>query len=86
VGLSSKPDAYDVLQTSLQSEVLKELTVLARSGELLKVSNITDGNPNLTYQPSKIVHVGHSFGSILTNLFLTKYSNLSGLRIVEADT
>lgn len=75
--MSSKPDAYDILQTPLQSEVIKELTVLATSGDLLKVSNKTGGDKTLTYQPSRLVHVGHSYGSIATNLFLTNHPELS---------
>jgi pimeloyl-ACP methyl ester carboxylesterase len=75
--LSSKPDAYKILQTPLQSEVIKELTILSTSGDLLKVSNKTGGDKTLTYQPSTIVHVGHSYGSIATNLFLTTYPNMS---------
>ncbi|KAM7183617.1 hypothetical protein V8F20_012556 [Naviculisporaceae sp. PSN 640] len=65
-GLSDKPDAYDIVQTSVQIEILKQLTILARSGKLVSSSKrITKSTPALDkFLPEKIIQVGHSFGSI----------------------
>ena len=52
-GQSDKPDPYRTIQAQFELEILRQLTTKARSGAL----GVT---------PSKIVHVGHSFGSILT--------------------
>ena len=82
-GLSSKPDAYDVLQTPLQAEVLKELTALSLSGQLLKASIKTSAAGNIpSYKADKVVHVGHSYGSIITNFFLGKYGKMSSAAIL----
>lgn len=65
-GLSEKPDAYDMVQTSVQIEILKQLTLLVRSGKLISSSKrLTISTPALDkYRPEKIIQVGHSFGSI----------------------
>lgn len=70
-GGSDKPDAYDVVQASVQVEVLRQLTSLARSGNLVSSGGgskaLSSIPPHLaSYKPSKIVHVGHSFGSAIT--------------------
>ncbi|KAL2140993.1 hypothetical protein VTI28DRAFT_2961 [Corynascus sepedonium] len=70
-GGSDKPDAYDVVQASVQVEVLRQLTSLARSGNLVSSGGgskaLSSIPPHLAnYKPSKIVHVGHSFGSAIT--------------------
>ena len=83
-GSSDKPDANTVVQAPLQLEILRSITQMARSGELLKRSTGT-GNPVASTAPSnnsdvsfdKIIHVGHSFGSILTLALLTTYGGLS---------
>ncbi|KAL2176483.1 uncharacterized protein P884DRAFT_270721 [Thermothelomyces heterothallicus CBS 202.75] len=38
-GAPDKPDAYDVVQTNVQTEVLRPLTELARSGDLDRTAN-----------------------------------------------
>ncbi|KAH8893669.1 alpha/beta-hydrolase [Thozetella sp. PMI_491] len=80
-GLSSLPDAYDVLQTPLQGEVLRALTELSLSGLFFKDSVIQSGNAALAgykaYKADKVVHVGHSYGSIITNWFIGQYGSLS---------
>ncbi len=77
-GLSSLPDAYDELQTPLQGEVLRALTELSLNGTLLRVSKKTGGSPALgAYTPDKVVHVGHSYGSIITNWFIGQHGSLS---------
>jgi len=65
-GGSSKPDAYDVVSTGIQVEVLRQLTTLARSGKLVSSSKKTGGVSTLSsYKPAKIVQVGHSLGSVI---------------------
>ncbi|EJD45795.1 hypothetical protein AURDEDRAFT_165245 [Auricularia subglabra TFB-10046 SS5] len=53
-GDSARPDPVNVVQPSLQIAIAKVVISLARNGKLL----------NCEY--SKIIHVGHSFGSVLT--------------------
>ncbi|KAH6887759.1 hypothetical protein B0T10DRAFT_574928 [Thelonectria olida] len=80
-GGSTKPDGYDVVQLPTEVEILKELTNLARSGKLVKSSKIKGrGSPSSlvrNYKPSKIVHVGHSFGSFTTAELLKSYGKIS---------
>lgn len=80
-GESDKPDAYDIVQIPTEVEILAGLTKLARSGKLISSSKLlaaTNNNTAVTdYQPSKIVHIAHSFGSALTANFLELYGNLS---------
>ncbi|KIW48442.1 uncharacterized protein PV06_01024 [Exophiala oligosperma] len=73
-GLSDKPDAYDVVQAQVQLQILKVMTEMARSGEISKMaSSQLDSIPSFT----KFVHVGHSFGSILTSALVAKYPDLT---------
>ncbi|KAK7419606.1 hypothetical protein QQX98_003197 [Neonectria punicea] len=76
-GGSTKPDAYTIVQSLTEVEVLKELTKLARSGKLIESSRINSDKNIRSYKPSKIVHVGHSFGSVLTIGMLSSYGELS---------
>ncbi|KAL6862088.1 alpha/beta-hydrolase [Trichoderma novae-zelandiae] len=75
---SSLPDAYDELQVPLQGEVLRALTELALDGIIITASEKTGGSSSITeYAADKVVHVGHSYGSIITNWFLARYGSLS---------
>lgn len=80
-GNSSKPDAYDVVQSGVEIEIVRALTELARAGELLSSSSEASGASNTTlfrgYKPSKVVHVGHSYGSFMTGGLLSRYGHLS---------
>lgn len=67
-GLSSHPDPINVTQVWLEAEILASLTNISRAGELPGTNNTKFG---------KIVHVGHSFGSVLSNLLTTLYPNIS---------
>ncbi|KAL9039103.1 MAG: hypothetical protein Q9214_005013 [Letrouitia sp. 1 TL-2023] len=83
-GSSDKPDAYTIVQAPLQLEILRSITNMARSGELLKHAA---GNAGSAFKGSdvsldKIIHVGHSFGSVLTTAFLATYGNLSDAAVV----
>ena len=83
-GLSEKPDAYTIVQAPLQLEILRGITNMARNGDLLKhtannTSTNTLNNSNISF--NKIIHIGHSFGSVLTTAFLATYGNLSDAAI-----
>ena len=72
-GKSDIPDAYTGAQTAIELDILRQLTKKARDGSL-----VTPGNWSETTTPSKpdkIVHVGHSFGSVVTTAFLATYPN-----------
>lgn len=67
-GLSSSGDPYNILQADIQAAVLIEITRLLRSGELHR---------NLPRPSGRVLHVGYSFGSILTNVLIAKRPELS---------
>ena len=71
VGQSDKPDAYSTVQANLELEILHQITMLARNGNL---SSYAHAEVPLF---SRIVHVGHSFGSILTYAYISTHSALS---------
>lgn len=64
-GKSDHPDAYRGVQGLLEVDVLRQITILAQNGTFS------------TKPPSRIVHIGHSFGSFITNAFIGTYPNLS---------
>lgn len=81
-GNSTKADAYDVVQAGVEIEVLRGLTELARSGNLFQSSKVVGASCDDTsaledYKPSKIAHIGHSYGSFMTSGLLSRYGNLS---------
>lgn len=54
--------------------------MLSRQGKLVESSKAERPCSNLTfsqYKPSKVVHIGHSFGSFTTGGMLAAYGNLS---------
>ncbi|KAL2825347.1 Alpha/beta hydrolase family-domain-containing protein [Aspergillus cavernicola] len=78
VGNSDKPDAYEIAQTPVEREILKELTVLARSGGLTAAA-ASSTRSNKTFEVpdfNKIVLVGHSLGSRLTLGVLSEYGDI----------
>ncbi|CAI6339840.1 unnamed protein product [Periconia digitata] len=77
-GQSTLVNAYDDAQPNTEIEILAQITTLARSGKLLSGATIisnTTAIPSPT--PKKIVHVGHSFGSLLIFGLLKKQGDLS---------
>lgn len=81
-GNSTKADAYEVLQASVEIEVLRGLTELSRTGDLVQSSKVVGASCDDTstlenYTPTKIAHVGHSYGSFMTSGLLSRYGNLS---------
>ncbi|PGH13488.1 hypothetical protein AJ79_03618 [Helicocarpus griseus UAMH5409] len=85
VGQSDIPDAYEVVQAPLELEILRQLTLMARNGDLYNFA--AKANPataafDKIEKPSKLVHVGHSFGSFLTSAFIAKHSSLSDGAII----
>jgi hypothetical protein len=83
-GGSEKPDAYDIVQIPTDIEVLAGLTKMARSGDLISSSQVsatdTGGEPAIQdYQASKVVHVGHAYGSYIMSIMFenSTYAKLS---------
>lgn len=72
-GKSPKPDAYTGLSATLELEMLREISEMARSGDLVK--HIPSGDIEQKF--NKIIHVGHSYGSILTWSLLSTYPDVS---------
>ena len=54
IGNSSHGDPFNVVQAQAEVEVLNEITTKLRNG----------GIPEIGYSFEKVVHVGHSFGSV----------------------
>ncbi|KAL9616993.1 MAG: hypothetical protein Q9160_008183 [Pyrenula sp. 1 TL-2023] len=68
-GKSDHPEDSST-QAEFELEILRQLTIKARKGHLDTYGGWSD-----TDRPSKIVHVGHSFGSVVTTAFLATYPN-----------
>ncbi|KAF7559040.1 hypothetical protein G7046_g5099 [Stylonectria norvegica] len=67
VGASSKGDPVKEIQVFLEIAALKELTTLFRAGQIEGVS----------CPATKIIHVGHSFGSVISYGLTNMYPELS---------
>ena len=67
-GNSSSANPYSILQADVQAAVLIELTKRFRSGEL---------HGDLPTPSGRVFHVGHSFGSIMSNVLAAKNPELS---------
>ncbi|KAH8708375.1 Alpha/Beta hydrolase protein [Phaeosphaeriaceae sp. PMI808] len=84
-GQSDHPDAYDVVQAPLELEILRQLTLLARNGTLYSFAGKAepvDATFSRLTKPSKVIHVGHSFGSFLTSAFIANYGDLTDGAII----
>ncbi|KAF2171750.1 hypothetical protein M409DRAFT_17985 [Zasmidium cellare ATCC 36951] len=68
-GGSTKGDAYTLNQATIETEVLKRLTDHVRSWDIPCLSHL--------HAPTKVTHVGHSFGSQITNQLVSTYPNVS---------
>jgi pimeloyl-ACP methyl ester carboxylesterase len=73
-GGSDKPSAYKEVQLPLQVEILREITKLAKNGGFDKYSK------GQSFE--KIIHVGHSLGSIVTSGLLAHYGELSDAAVI----
>ncbi|KAJ8102677.1 hypothetical protein POJ06DRAFT_245335 [Lipomyces tetrasporus] len=85
VGQSDKPDAYTVTQAPLEQEILRQLTLMARNGTLYSFAG--EARPVDTVfktlaKPTKVIHLGHSFGSFVTSAFIANYGLLSDGAII----
>jgi pimeloyl-ACP methyl ester carboxylesterase len=67
VGLSEHADPYSEIQVLTQVHILAEISKLLQTGKLHKRIS----------SPKKLVHVGHSFGSLITNGLVAAYPSLS---------
>ena len=90
-GLSDKPDAYTIVQAPLELQILHEILMQARTGELLQharrakplgssTTATTSVLPAVTFE--KIIHVGHSFGSFLTTALLATYPDSTDAAVI----
>lgn len=76
-GASEKPNAYDDVQIPVEIEILAGLTKIARSGKLTSSSKAaSNASAAFDFLPTKIVHVGHSYGSYVNSLMLIKYPDI----------
>lgn len=66
-GKSEYPDPYLDIQTQTQVAILAKLTQLVLNGHL---------SPRIPI-PKKVIHVGHSYGSLITNGVVATQPNLS---------
>ncbi|KAM0709876.1 hypothetical protein Q7P35_003919 [Cladosporium inversicolor] len=67
-GNSSSANPYSILQADIQAAVLIEITKRFRSGDL---------HGDLPTPSGRVLHVGHSFGSIMSNVLIAKNPELS---------
>jgi hypothetical protein len=81
-GRSDHPDAYTVVQTAIQLEIIRQLTLLARNGTLYHLAGEADAQFSKLTQPRKFVHIGHSFGASLTSSLIASYGDLSDGAII----
>jgi len=84
-GQSDHPDAYNVVQAPLELEILRQLTLLARNGTIYTLAAKAAGAVSAFHKltmPSRVIHVGHSFGSVLTSAFIANYGNLTDGAII----
>lgn len=72
-GQSDKPDGYVTAQGATEVEILRGITKMARSGEIYDHIGGFAGKTKF----ESIVHVGHSFGSFITNALLALDGTLS---------
>ncbi|KAF7861441.1 hypothetical protein EAF04_008006 [Stromatinia cepivora] len=74
IGESSKADPTSIIQVPAELSAIVEVTKLLRAGTL---SGITISKPN------KLVHVGHSFGSILSYELVSAHPNITDGLILQ---
>lgn len=70
-GKSTKTDPYTGQQLGIETQVLASLTTLLREGKLSKIAK------SHIRTPSKVVHVGHSFGSSISETLISVAPTLS---------
>ncbi|TEY84261.1 hypothetical protein BOTCAL_0018g00380 [Botryotinia calthae] len=74
IGESSKADPTSIIQAPAELSAIVEVTKLLRAGTLPGVE---------ISEPNKIVHVGHSFGSILSYELASAYPNITDGLILQ---
>ncbi|KAI0120851.1 hypothetical protein F4776DRAFT_665477 [Hypoxylon sp. NC0597] len=79
-GKSELPNPYDDVQVAAEVEILAQLTSMVRNGTLLSSAKVVSTTDNATIpelNPEHIVHVGHSFGSVLITGLLIQHGDMS---------
>lgn len=79
---SSKPDAHTDIQLQGQVEILKVLTEKARDGTISRLASNFSKSSSSNVAFDKIIHVGHSMGSIVSYGLLSLYPNVSDAAIL----
>lgn len=80
-GKSSKPDAYTDVQLQAEVEILRAITEIVRSGKLSRYVSSTHW-PKASISFDKIIHVGHSLGSVTTYGLTSLYPSLSDAAVL----
>ncbi|XXH05293.1 hypothetical protein Hte_011718 [Hypoxylon texense] len=79
-GKSEMPNAYYAVQVATEVEILAQITAMVRNGTLLSSARAVTTTDNVTVpelNPKHIVHVGHSYGSLLVTGLLTQHGDMS---------
>ncbi|KAI0831037.1 hypothetical protein F5Y06DRAFT_290593 [Hypoxylon sp. FL0890] len=79
-GKSELPNPYEDVQVATEVEILAQLTAMARNRTLLSSARVATTTDNITIpalNPTHIVHVGHSFGSLLITGLLFQHGDMS---------
>jgi pimeloyl-ACP methyl ester carboxylesterase len=66
-GISTIADPYNTVQTVIELAILTKITTMLRAGTISKEIHV----------PRKIVHIGHSYGSQLSNALIASTPDLS---------
>ncbi|KAI6835734.1 hypothetical protein KC340_g5044 [Hortaea werneckii] len=77
VGQSDHPDAYRVVQAELELDILRSLTQMTRNRTFHRAMGAK------TDAPLRTIHVGHSFGSLLTSAFIARFPELSDAAVIN---
>ncbi|KAL8830100.1 MAG: hypothetical protein Q9191_001624 [Dirinaria sp. TL-2023a] len=82
-GLSAHPDGDTIVQSGLELDILRSITKMARNGDLFKQNtSATQNGSAYNVFFDKIIHVGHSFGSILSNALIATSPTLSDAAVL----
>ena len=81
-GQSSKPDAYTEVQAPAELEILRVISEMARSGKISSYASNSSSYHNTSVAFDKIIHVGHSYGSVMTYALIAIYPNVSDAAVL----
>ncbi|KAI1140524.1 hypothetical protein F5Y05DRAFT_424381 [Hypoxylon sp. FL0543] len=79
-GKSDLPNAYEDVQVATEIEILAQITSMVRNKTLLSSAKVVSTTDNVTVSepnPKHIVHVGHSYGSLLITGLLNQHGDMT---------